>query len=222
MIYILITICTWTALILGYLAVRYLDNDYQAQRQLDKYLNGSLSPLEIGTFYERYIGHLYEIEGCYVEYHGALNGFSDLGRDLIVKDGREIYIIQTKCWANYKTINENHIFQLYGSMEHYKRTTNLNGRNVTAIFYTTAKYSNTAKEVAETLGVELEIIELDRSYPLIKCNVSTNGEKIYHLPFDPYYDKVKIKSDNGEFFVHTVKEAVDKGFRRAKIPKKVA
>ena len=53
---------------------------------------------------------------------------------------------------------------------------------------------------------------------MIKCNVNDNGEKIYHLPFDPYYDKVKIKTERGEFYAHTVKEATEKGFRRAGFP----
>ncbi len=197
---------------------RVLDENYQAQKSLDQYLKGDFSPLEIGTFYERYIGHLYELEGYHVNYHGALNGFSDMGRDLIITsyEAKETVIVQTKCWAGYKQIHENSIFQLYGSMEHFKRTSKRRGHEVFARFYTTAQYTKKAKEVAEVLGIELSTEPLKKTYALVKCNVNSKGEKIYHLPFDPYYDKVKIHPENGEHFVRTVKEAVAKGFRRAR------
>ena len=51
-------------------------------------------------------------------------------------------------------------------------------------------------------------------YPCIKCNISISGEKIYHLPFDQQYDKVKING-RGECYVGTILEAEKKGFRRA-------
>lgn len=62
----------------------------------------------------------------------------------------------------------------------------------------------------------MKIIEnrLLEKYPVIKCNISSNGEKIYHLPFDQQYDRTLIKN-NGEFYALTVKEAENKGFRRA-------
>ena len=53
-----------------------------------------------------------------------------------------------------------------------------------------------------------------QEYPRIKCNIN-NGEKIYHLPFDQQYDRTQIKN-NGEFYAFTVKEAILKGFKRAK------
>lgn len=100
-------------------------------------------------------------------------------------------------------------------MTHFKLTSEKNGVPVKAIFYTTARYSDTAKEVAKVLGVELRTEKFNRSYPMIKCNVSANGDKTYHLPFDPHYDKVKIDLHRDEYFVHTVQEAIEKGFRRA-------
>lgn len=33
---------------------------------------------------------------------------------------------------------------------------------------------------------------------MIKCNIGTNGEKIYHLPFDQQYYRTEIKKA-GEF-----------------------
>ena len=213
-IWIILTVAAISAII--FFLVQWFDKDRVAQRALNEYLSRNLSAEEIGRFYERYIGHLYETKGHDVVYHGAVNGFADLGRDLIVRCDDEVRIIQTKCWSKYKQIPENHIFQLYGSMTHFKLTSKETGRPTKAVFYTTARYSEVAKEVAGVLGVEIKTEELDRSYPMIKCNVSENGEKIYHLPFDRYYDKIKIESHKGEFFAQTVKEAVAKGFRRAR------
>lgn len=189
--------------------------DFRNQLALDTYLKTNLSTLEIGTMYERYIGYLFEKEGYDVHYHGAINGYEDLGRDLIIKRGGETWIVQTKCWARQKQIQENLIFQLYGSLEHFKRQTN--STNAKAIFYTTASYSERAKEAAHLLGVDLRKEELDRNYPMIKCNVSyKTKEKIYHLPVDEFYDTIKIRAEKGAFFAKTVKEASSQGFRRAK------
>ncbi len=52
-------------------------------------------------------------------------------------------------------------------------------------------------------------------WPMVKCNISLNGERIYHLPMDQQYDRVKLSS-NGEFYAWTVQEAENAGFRRAK------
>ena len=53
-------------------------------------------------------------------------------------------------------------------------------------------------------------------YPIIKCNVNRKGEKIYHLPFDQQYDKVRIDGKNGSQYIDTVAKAEQAGFRRAK------
>ena len=52
-------------------------------------------------------------------------------------------------------------------------------------------------------------------YPCIKCNISKDGERIYHLPFDQQYDKISISGKDGALYVCTAKEAEDKGFRHA-------
>lgn len=199
-----------------FIARRLFNKDARAQRELNRYLRSHLSTDEIGKFYERYIGHLYEIEGYDVRYNGALNGFSDLGRDLIIKYLDETLIIQAKCWAKNKLIQEKHIFQLFGTTTYFKLTSEKTGRQIKAVFYTTAKYSDVARDAARVLGVELRTEELNRFYPMIKCSVSANGEKQYYLPFDPNYDKVKIDLHRDEYFFKTVKEAVEKGFQRAK------
>lgn len=213
--YSLIAIASVIVALAVFFLVWWSNKDRKAQRALDKYLSQSLSTEEIGRFYERYIGHLYETEGYDVEYHGAVNGFADLGRDLIVRSVGEILIIQTKCWAKTKMIQEKHIFQLFGTMTHFKLTSEKKDRIIKAVFYTTARFSDGAREAARVLGVELRTEDLNRSYPMIKCNVSPNGEKMYYLPFDPNYDKVKINLHRGEYFAQTVQEAVEKGFSRA-------
>jgi hypothetical protein len=72
-----------------------------------------------------------------------------------------------------------------------------------------------AKDVAKKLGVEFNELAKISDYPLIKCNVSMrDGEKIYHLPFDQQYDRVKILR-SPEKYAYTVSEAEQAGFRRA-------
>src|SRR5690606_36226946 len=110
--------------------------------------------------------------------------------------------------------------QLYGTLESFKRSENVT--NAKAIFYTSATYSKQAKEAARLLGIELRNEKLNRSYPIIKCVVSSiTGEKIYRLPFDDIYDAINVKPQNGEFFARTVKEATDRGFRRARLYRRV-
>jgi hypothetical protein len=211
-------------LVVGYLLFRFLwlrfNEDARNQAELDKYLKANLSGHEVGTQYERYIGYLFESDGYDVVYHGAMNGYEDLGRDLIVKKDNVTWIVQTKCWAKQKQIHEKHIFQLQGTLEHYKRSER--DLSVRAIFYTTATYTKRAVEAAQVLGIELRTEKLDRSYPMIKCNVSfKSNEKIFHLPFDEFYDAIKIKQFKGAFYARTVKEASSQGFRRARKFKKV-
>lgn len=50
--------------------------------------------------------------------------------------------------------------------------------------------------------------------PAIKGNVRDNGEKIYHLPSDPAYERT-----NAEQMFSTVQEAEEAGFRRAGRPR---
>lgn len=100
-------------------------------------------------------------------------------------------------------------------MTHFKLTHEKNGRRAKAVFYTTAKYVEVAKDAARVLGVDLRTEELNRSYPMIKCSVSSDGDKVYYLPFDANYDKIKIDLHRDEWFAKTVNEAVAKGFRRA-------
>ena len=73
-----------------------------------------------------------------------------------------------------------------------------------------------AKEVAKALKINIKTEKYSKNYPMIKCNVNPRTkEKIYHLTFDQQYDKIIIGNTPGEFYVKSVKQAVEKGFRRA-------
>ena len=140
----------------------------------------------------------------------------DLGRDLIaVKDDKTL-IVQCKYWSKDKLIHEKHILQLFATTYIYKVSTLKSKNNCKAVFITNTALSDTAKEFAKILNVEIIQMQLSE-FPRIKCNVNRDsfGEsKIYHLPFDQKYDFTHIKN-KGEFYAYTVKEAVDRGFRRA-------
>jgi len=183
------------------------------QLALDRYISRPHSKAEIGRFYERQIGYSYESKGYDVEYKGILDGFYDLGRDIIAEDEKEILIFQAKCWSSKKVIREKYIFNLYATAIHYGKTTKTR-KAVKPVFVTTTEYSEVAIDVAKLLSVKLIHIPLDKTYPLIKCNIN-NGSYIYHLPFDQQYDRVKIKQNSGERYVCTIQQAENLGFRRA-------
>ena len=183
------------------------------QLALDRYKKRSKSAWQVGIEYERYIGYLYERAGYAVRYNGALMGLEDMGRDLIADNGAELLIIQCKRWAKEKQIHENHIFQLYGTMT----LSRLQDPRVSVkgVFVTTAVLSETAKRCAEFLHIKVIENKPYSDYPMIKCNISKTGEKIYHLPMDQQYDRAIITPWKGDRYVSTVQEAEDLGFRRA-------
>lgn len=185
------------------------------QRALDRYLNRKKSDWDIGIEYERYIGYIYETHGYKVTYNGALKGLDDMGCDLFLEKENVTYVVQCKRWSSEKVIHEKHIFQLYGATE-VKRIQDP-GTIYRAVFYTTTKVSDLARECAKRLGIlVLENKPYQENYPKIKCNINQQtGEKIYHLPMDQQYDRVQIANKPGAMYVHTVKEAEQLGFRRA-------
>lgn len=197
------------------------------QKALDRYWNRHKSKWEIGADYERYTGYLFEANGFKVEYKGIIDGVEDRGRDLICCKNFTTVVVQCKYWSPKKQIHENHINQLFGTTLKYYLEVNpyatfeqffkaLSDKRIIPLIVTSTKLSDVAKKYAKALHVEVrEEVKLEK-YPMIKCNISrATKEKIYHLPFDQQYDKVKI-DDAGEFYAMTVKEAEDKGFRRAK------
>ena len=191
--------------------------DRKNQLALDRYLNKTHTKLEIGRFYERYIGYLYEQEDWIVKFFGIIEGFDDLGRDLVCKKGNEIHIVQTKNWSKYKIIREKYLYQHFATTIHYQLQEKLSKKvKVKPIFYATIDFSDMAKKVSKALNIQIKTEKLKKDYPMIKCNINpSTKEKIYHLPFDQQYDKVIIGNNPGELYVKTVAEATKKGFRRA-------
>jgi len=51
----------------------------------------------------------------------------------------------------------------------------------------------------------------------IKGNVSTQGERIYHMPGDEYYDETRISASHGERWFCSAEEAEAAGWRRARV-----
>jgi len=184
------------------------------QLALDRYWSRPKSKWQVGRDYERYIGYVYEANGYNVYYQGILEGFDDLGRDLICKREEQTIIVQCKRWSQHKTIHEKHVNQLYGTVIKY--IIDQPSEKVGAILYTTTKLSDRAKEFAKHLSMGVaEEFQLQK-YPSIKCNLSRrNGEKIYHLPFDQQYDRTLIEEERNECYVETVEEAENLGYRRA-------
>ena len=208
--------------------LKFVDKDEyqklcQAERNqlaLDRYLSRNHSQAMIGRFYERYLGYLHERDGWEVEYIGIFKGLEDLGRDLICKKENQVKVVQAKCWSSEKLIHEKHIFQLFGTTQLYlmdETDIDLFAPNVRPVFITTTQLSEVAKRAAEWLEIAVEeYYPLDKTYPMIKCNINLRSqEKIYHLPMDQQYDKVKITPETGECYVKTTAEAEALGFRRA-------
>lgn len=192
-----------------------LPDSEKYQLALDRYNQRSKSNWEIGRCYERYIGYLYEKMGWDVTYYGATKKLKDMGRDLICKRNNDIHIVQAKCWSKDKVIHEKHLFQLFGTTLLFELECN-DARKITPVFITTTSLSDVAKQAAKRLAITVRAEPLPKSYPIIKCNISSRGdEKIYHLPFDQQYDRVKIDRE-GEFYAISVDEAEASGFRRAK------
>jgi len=205
------------------------------QIALDRYLkNRNKSKWAIGRDYEMYVGYLYKQAGYSIEYKGIIDGFEDLGRDIIAKKDNEVCIIQCKYWARYKKMHEKHIFQLFGTtMEYWIKNFKgckkpksfeefakfLNGNKLRPIFFTSTSLSSKAKEMANALSVEIRENEPIGEFPRIKCNINNNEfssqTKIYHLPMDQQYDRTIVGNRAGEFYAFTVKEAENAGFRRA-------
>ena len=172
------------------------------QKALDRYLeNRNKSKWAIGRDYEMYVGYLYEQKGYSIEYKGIVDGFDDLGRDIIATKDDEVCIIQCKYWARYKEIHEKHIFQLFGTtmeywINNYRATRErfnlftqnlrnnkkskkfeqfarfLNENKLRPIFFTSTNLSDKAKEMANALNVEVMENEPIGKFPRIKCNTN--------------------------------------------------
>lgn len=190
------------------------------QLALDRYKEREKSNWVIGIEYEMYIDHILRSAGFSTIQFGIKEGLNDLGRDIIAKKNGKYYIIQCKNWSRKKEIHENVVCQLFGTTLEYKiekaqRVRDIDwDKRVFPVLYTTTSLSETAMKFSEKLGVVV-VVKEKGEYPMIKCNIGNNREKIYHLPFDQQYYKVVIEEEKGECYAWTVEEAVSKGFRRA-------
>lgn len=190
--------------------------------ELAKYISDRhLSSEELGKRYERYIGYLYEIQGYNVEYHGIKKGMKDGGIDLIAKAKNHEIIVQCKRRGQNSQIHENTIDQLAGTLIKYRKKNP--SKNVECVLY--SQNDNLDEEARDTLALHSEDMihnvrvypfDTGETYPLIKCNIGQNNEKIYHLPTDAMYDRIKIEIKKNELYVYTEQEAKNLGFRRAK------
>ncbi len=190
------------------------------QLALDRYVQShNKTKWQIGRDYELYVGYCYEKKGFHVDYFGAFMGLEDLGRDLIIKkDDGTVLIIQCKYWSSLKQIHEKHITQLYGTVACYCVENNYLSEMVKGILITNIALSDTAKKMADYLGISYKENFDMGEFPRIKCNIGRDEygcqTKIYHLPFDQQYDSVKIDKP-GEFLAFSADEAERRGFRRA-------
>ena len=192
-----------------------LSDTEKNQLILDRYIeNNKKSNWEIGSLFELYIGSVIEARGHSVEYFGIEKKLEDLGRDLVVKTKNEIYIIQCKYWNKHKVIREKHLCQLFGTATSYMMEQPDNDRKkIIPVFVCHNELSETAKKMANYLGIKIyENVEL-RPFPMIKCNLDTF---IYHLPVDDNYWTMMTEKTKGKFKkVMTVREAEELGCRRA-------
>lgn len=181
---------------------------------LQRYVARHKSRWEIGRQYERYIGYLLEKAEYKVLYQGILDGYEDLGRDLVARSQSETLVVQCKCWSASKVIHEKHVTQLFGTMTKYEL--DHPEEVVCGVLYTTTELSSTATEFAVHLGIKVHSLFPLREYPMVKCNLARRtGDRIYHLPFDQQYDRVIIEPHRSEFYAWTAEEAEAHGYRRA-------
>ena len=193
---------------------RSLSPSDRNQLMVDRYFQqGKKKNWKIGMMYERYVGYLYEKDGWDVEFFGIKKKYADMGRDIVARKGKVVHVIQCKRWSKFKNIHENALCQLFGTTAAMEKK-HPSDEHI-PVFYTTTALTDVARDFAMRLGIEVhEKIELVK-YPVIKCNIAKNGEKIYHLPSDQQYDKIAITKRTGEFYATTIKEAEAAGFRRA-------
>ena len=189
--------------------------------ELAKYISQkNLSPEELGKRYERFVGYLYEQNGYKVEYHGIKMGKEDGGIDIIATAKNHIVLIQCKRRRKDNLIYVNTVKQLLGTLVDYRAE--FPAKNVICVLYT--QNDNLDEEAKKTLErhsfmkhiVDPYPFDVNKAYPLIKCNIGKNNEKIYHLPTDAMYDRIKIEIRKNECYVDTIAKAEYFGFRRAK------
>ncbi len=181
---------------------------------VDSVQREKLSSDELVQMYERYIGFLNESRGHEVIYSRLLEKDNESGFDLLVRTKGEVLVIRAKYSRDNKVIQGDEIFQLQGAMTHYRLTHKSENYVVRPVFYTSAKFSQSAQDIAKKLGVELTNLELNTNYPMVKCCAFQSGQKLYFLPTDSEYDEIAMSLHDESCFVQTVEDAKKKGFNR--------
>lgn len=119
--------------------------------------------------------------------------------------------VQCKYRTDNAVISAKDMLQFYGAICYYSaRNPN---EDVSGVYYTTAQFSFDARQVADCLGVDAHdnYREL-RPFPVIKCK---SCGSVYYLPCDWNYSTLRMRLDKGDCYCMTIKEAEDKGFKRA-------
>ena len=107
---------------------------------------------QAGAGYERYIAWKLRSNGWDVVETGR-DGVGDHGIDLIAtKDGKKRYV-QCKGWKWWKTLHEDVVSQLFGSVAGIEGAENLSG-NIEMYIYSPAKLSDYANSEADKLHVQ--------------------------------------------------------------------
>ncbi|KRA42066.1 hypothetical protein [Devosia sp. Root635] len=78
-------------------------------------------------------------------------------------------------------------------------------------------FSRAAAVAVATLALTISPASAQNGECNIKGNVSTQGERIYHMPGDKYYDETRISASHGERWFCTEAEARQAGWRRARV-----
>ncbi len=73
------------------------------------------------------------------------------------------------------------------------------------------------KGLWSSCGVDSQQVQQSPTDCIIKGNITSQGEKIYHLPGQKYYDKTVIDTARGEKWFCTEVEATDAGWRKSKL-----
>ena len=194
------------------------DPKRRQQKILDEYEDKRVfrTPEEIGRRYERYIGFLYEIDGYKVDYNGIRMGKKDDGIDIIATKRQELIIIQCKWYKEDSQIHSNTIRQLNDNLLECTDD-NLSKKVIARLYSAYDNLDDQARARLVKTQIEHIVLPYDNEYPKIKCNINDdNGEKIYHLPGVGMYDYIKINVNRGEFYVKTIEEAENLGFRGIK------
>ena len=188
----------------------------------NKIKTGKLDQQERGALYEQYIGSMYEQSGWEVTYYGIEYGNQDLGRDLICKKEGKTVIIQCKYLSKNSHISPQIIYQLVGTSIEYEIEECENGdfeTNVREVLYTSTSLFERAKKSVERLDIEVHSCEdmyhNDRPPKLIKSITSPSGERIFYLPFDEEYFKIRTNIKAGDMYCQTVAEAEAAGYKYA-------